>query len=522
MFNNIPFWTKSNADPVREMRYAGSWYEGNAEKLKAEIESFLDKAIPIPDSSSCARINAVSRKIDRPILAIVSPHAGYVYSGQTAAFAYRAAMESRSEKLGNEVRRVFVLGPSHHMAVRGVVLPHCDSFATPFGKMEIDAELIGELKTYPLFSINAEAHRIEHSLELQIPFIKHCFPKASLVPLIIGHLEDEGEARMIAEILKGFVSKHDLVVVSSDFTHYGPRYEYTPFGANQPEKIAKLDGEAFENISALDLEGFRNFLDRTHDTICGMYPCQVLLAMLPISAAGCAVNYANSRDITPDEKENSVSYLAIAFPGNLWSENPSIVREASEIIKLSEQEKSTLLTLARKTIEVFVKEKRMSTPAEFNLVITESMKECFGVFVTLTEKPEGEDAESHGDLRGCIGGIYPIKPLWKAVQENAIAAASRDPRFSPVIETELDGLNIDINILTPPRRVASYNDIVIGRDGIILSKNRQQAVFLPQVAVEWNWTLAETLSQLAQKAGLDRDDWRDACKFDVFQSLEIR
>lgn len=516
MFNR-PFWAQSPLEASRRTQYAGSWYEGNEEKLKSQLKAYLDKVQAVPEKSSCARLHSSNKDFSQPILAIISPHAGYMYSGQTAAFAYKSASKRKN------IKRIFLLGPSHHVAVKGAVLPQNKAFATPLGDIELDAHTLEELKSYPLFSVNAEVHKVEHSLELQLPYIKYCFPDATLVPIVIGHLDDEADARLIGEVLKGFVGKDDLVIVSSDFTHYGPRYGFTPFPEYSAEKIAKLDGEAFQHISNLDLDGFIDFLHRTNDTICGMYPCQVLMAMLPQESHGTAVQYANSQDIAKDDSENSVSYISMVFSGADWPEDPSKMRAAKDVVKLSSDERKSLLSLARKTIEVYVKERRTASPEELGIKISPAMKACFGVFVTVMVKEhESKDDRNHDGLRGCIGSIYPVKPLWKAIQDNAIGACSRDHRFDPISEDELGKLVLDINVLTPPRRVASYNDIVIGRDGVILTKGKQQAVFLPQVAVEWKWTLSEMLTQLAQKAGLRRDDWRDGCHFDIFQSEEIR
>lgn len=167
----------------------------------------------------------------------------------------------------------------------------------------------------------------------------------------------------------------------------------------------------------------------------------------------------------------------------------------------------------------------MPIPLELEIKITPAMKACFGVFVTLNKKSAGSGVGQRKnqpkELRGCIGSIYPVKPLWRSVQENAVSACSKDYRFQPVTEAELNELEYDINVLTPPRRVASANEIVLGRDGIIMVKHGKQAVFLPQVPIEWGWTLEETLAQLSQKSGLSPEAWKDGAKFDIFQSEEI-
>ncbi len=510
------FHTHYPVDEVRRTQFAGTWYESNPETLSKEIDGYLAKAKTEPDAESNARVEASSPPISGSVMAIISPHAGYMFSGQTAAFAYKSAQAA-------SVKRIFLLGPSHYVGFTGAALPQAKQFATPLGNIDVDTTVIDELRAYPPFSTQVDVHKVEHSLELQLPYIKHCFPNTKIVPIVVGQLNGEPDARFIGSILKGFIGKGDLVVVSSDFTHYGPRYGYTPFMGliDAAKRVEKMDGEAYTYLRNLDLKGFVEFLKRTGDTICGMFPCQVLLAMLPQTAHGTLLKYATSKESTAEDKNNSVSYLSIVFSGGEWPETPGAVPTAKEMINLNAEERKTLLTLARKSIETFLKEKRHPSPEQLGLTITPAMKECFGVFVTLNQLGLDPNDKEGKDLRGCIGSIYPVHPMHEAVQENAVAAATRDPRFIPVTLAELEKLVLDINVLTPPRRISSWNEIVIGRDGVILSKGNHQAVFLPQVAVEWGWNLEEMLTQLSLKAGLTRDAWREGAKFDVFQSEEI-
>jgi AmmeMemoRadiSam system protein A len=250
-----------------------------------------------------------------------------------------------------------------------------------------------------------------------------------------------------------------------------------------------------------------------------MFPCEVLMAMLPAQAHGTLLKYATSAEVTNDsDKPNSVSYLAVAYSGAEWPEAPGAVRPANEVVKLSGMEKMSLLQLATETIVACVQRKKQKSAEELGIQITDGMKECFGVFVTINKKAQqGGEKE----LRGCIGSIYPSKQLYKSVQENAISSCSRDHRFLPVSVAELSQIEIELSILTPPRRVASYNDIVVGRDGVILAKGGRQSVFLPHVATEWGWNLEEMLTQLSLKAGLGPDDWRNGAKFDVFQAEKV-
>jgi AmmeMemoRadiSam system protein A len=127
-------------------------------------------------------------------------------------------------------------------------------------------------------------------------------------------------------------------------------------------------------------------------------------------------------------------------------------------------------------------------------------------------------AEEGRELRGCIGHIWPVRSLVDAVVENATGAAMRDYRFLPVTSDELGDLQIEISVLSPLKRIDSYDEIVIGRDGVVLYGSGSQAVFLPHVAEQFGWTLEQMLTQLSLKAGLGESAWKQGAKFDIFQA----
>lgn len=501
---------------TRRALYAGSWYEADPDKLGRQLDDFLAKANGQVDAASVALLAPANPPVQHPVLAIVAPHAGYHYSGQAAAFAYSIVAKQK-------IKRIFLLGPSHHVGFRGGALPQQVVFQTPFGDLDVDIDLNEELKGYPLFAKMPEVHRVEHSLEMQLPFIAKVFGSVKIVPIVVGVLSDESDVRLMAEILKGYVSDGDLVVVSSDFTHYGPRYEYQPFNSNVRENIRKLDSEAFQLLSKRELEQFLQFQSSTKDTICGFYPCSVLAAMLPEQAHGTLLKYYTSADSAAEDGENSVSYLAIAYSGGRWPARQEQGPVNSSV--LTENDKTDLLNIARKTIETFVRTKKEPSIDELNVPVSPAIKQRLGVFVTLNKLPTG-NAVSHSshhkaeerELRGCIGYIWPLKPLYQAVIDNAVSACSRDYRFNSVQPDELKDILIEISVLTPPRRIPSYQDIRLGTDGIVLFKEGHQSVFLPFVPTEFGWDLPETLAHLSLKAGLAEDDWKHDCKFDVFQA----
>jgi uncharacterized protein (TIGR00296 family) len=259
--------------------------------------------------------------------------------------------------------------------------------------------------------------------------------------------------------------------------------------------------------------------------------------MLPPGAKAELLQYRTSRDVSSDERENSVSYLAIGFTG---AEGVAGSWEAQEELSkddlLSEREKSDLLIVARKTLELFVREHRVLKVEDAGIEITPAMKRPLGVFVTLFKHGNQKTAKHGGapgarervrtdgtveerDLRGCIGYIWPVKPLVEAVIDNAIGACSKDPRFIEVKPNELASIEVEVSVLTPLQRVRSEEEIEIGKHGIVMYLHGRQSVFLPHVASEFGWTLEETLSQLACKAGFGAQDWRNGAHYDIFESI---
>jgi AmmeMemoRadiSam system protein B/AmmeMemoRadiSam system protein A len=491
----------------RKPSFAGSWYEADGKKLRPQISDFLKTADEKLKIQPFDQTFAGNEPIAGTILGAIAPHAGYMFSGPTAGYVYE------SLKLG-KISRVFLLGPSHYAPLHGCALPVEKTFATPVGDLRVDTRVINELKDFPLFKSAPEIHRQEHSLEMQLPFIRQALGNVAIVPVIVGVLHDEDEMRAVGQTLSRYLTDGDLVLVSSDFTHYGPRYDFTPFTDDAAKHVRELDQNAFQYLHNVDLPGFIDFRERTRDTICGYYPCTVMLSMLPPETHATLLSYRTSRDIVDTGDDNSVSYLAVVF-----SNNASKIKQTSDgNAKLNAEEQTALLTLARTALVEHVTTGKIPN-------VTEIIKQFprlgrpSGAFVTLYKHPSNcLPHDDRKELRGCIGYILPMKGLAQAVVDNAVGASSRDPRFAPVEPSELDSLQIDINVLTPPTPVASYKDIRLGEDGVILYKNLKQAVFLPSVATEFGWTLEEMLAQLSIKASFGKEGWRNGARFDVFQA----
>jgi MEMO1 family protein len=529
----------------RKPSFAGSWYEADGKKLRPQISNFLKTADEKLKVQPFDNTFTGNEPVVGTILGAIAPHAGYMFSGSTAGYVYESLKMRK-------ISRVFLLGPSHYAPLHGCALPVEKTFATPIGDLRVDTRVINELKDFPLFKLAPEIHKQEHSLEMQLPFIRQALGDVTIVPIIVGVLNDEDEMRTVGQMLSRYLKNGDLVLVSSDFTHYGPRYDFTPFADDAAKHVRELDQSAFQFLQKVDLQGFIDFRERTRDTICGYYPCAVLLSMLPPETHATLLCYRTSKDIIDTGDENSVSYLAVVFSNNssvasknasnsstptnnsstslsnaLATSNSSGNMDTTDIWQkhtaetaapLTADEQAALLTLARRALVEHVTNNMVPNVSDV-LKQFPRLGRPSGAFVTLYKRPvSGLAHEGHKELRGCIGYILPMKGLAQAVVDNAVGASSRDPRFSPVEASELNSLQIDINVLTPPTPVASYKDIKLGEDGVILYKNLKQAVFLPSVATEFGWTLEEMLSQLSIKASFGRDGWRTGARFDVFQA----
>jgi AmmeMemoRadiSam system protein B/AmmeMemoRadiSam system protein A len=432
-------------------------------------------------------------------IAIISPHAGYAYSGQTAAFGVKAAKA--------KYKRVIVIGPSHQVPMLDVLSVPGDvtHYKTPLGEIPLDTEFINKLLQSPLFKDIPQAYRTEHSVLMQLPLLQYRLGDFKLVPIVAGQCSPQ-TVQKVASILKSLVDSNTLVVASSDFVHYGPNYDYVPFDQNIPDGLKKLDMGAYDYISKLDSTGFSQYCDRTGATICGRVPIAILLSMLPSGTRPELLKYARSGELTGDFT-NSVSYLSVAFHGD-WQKQAK-VEPAKTDTALTQEDHNNLLLLARRTIDFYLRKGNVPTPEELNVPISEAMKISRAAFVTLT---------INKDLRGCIGDVFPRQPLYKSVIANAINAAVNDWRFTPVTKGELSSIKIEISALTVPQPIDSYNQIRLGTDGIVLSKAGYSALFLPQVAPEQKWTLEETLMHLSIKAGLSPDGWKKDASFLVFQA----
>lgn len=285
---------------VREAAVAGQFYDDDPLTLAEQIQKFLSEA----------RKKGAEKK---KVYAIIVPHAGYLYSGQTAAQAF-ALIENFSYK------RAIIIAPSHRYGFSGLAYGDFDKFSTPLGEIDTDKDFIAKIAGQSHFIQKIErAHYGEHSLEVELPLLQRTQKKIKIVPFICGSINDN-IVEEISRVSYSFINDENIWIISSDFTHYGHAFGYTPFSSgNTIEKIKKLDFGAIDKILNLDYEGFGDYVDDTGATICGAAPIKILLKTLQTAQAKSGIKiksklvaYANSADIAGDTS-HCVSYASIAF-----------------------------------------------------------------------------------------------------------------------------------------------------------------------------------------------------------------
>ena len=445
---------------VRPATQANRFYEGNAQRLSQEVDSFLTLH--------------QGRSGSQQVAALIVPHAGYYYSGNVAASAYMTLDPKKQYK------RIFLLGPSHHEWLNGASMnTEADYYATPLGNVRVDRETAEKLTMADsVFFYRPEAHDREHCLEVQLPFLQRRLGDVPpIVPIIIS-TNDFQKLKRMADALKPYFTDENLFIISSDFSHYPTYEDACEVDARTGKAIESGSVERFiETIEANARSGKRNLAT----SACGEFAIITLMLMLDSQYEVKHLMYQNSGDIGDTDHGRVVGYHSFA-----------ILRGEEKTFSLSDDEKRMLKTIAYESINERLKVKD----------IPSTLHQKCGAFVSL---------HKHGRLRGCIGHFGEDTPLYEIVAEMARAAAFEDPRFTPVSREELDDIDIEISVLTPMRRIQSLDEFELHRHGIYIRKGYRSGTFLPQVADEVNWTKEEFVGHCSQdKAGLGWDGWKDA------------
>ncbi|MEW5881820.1 MAG: AmmeMemoRadiSam system protein B [Pseudomonadota bacterium] len=433
---------------VRPAAVAGMFYPAHTDALREQVRAMLAGAHP-----------PQPRRLPK---ALIAPHAGYVYSGPIAACAY-ATLETARDR----IRRVVLLGPTHRVAVRGLALPGADRFATPLGEVEVDREAIAALRELPQVVESPAAHALEHSLEVQLPFLQAVLGDFRLVPLAVG---DAAPGEVAQALEQAWGGAETLIVVSSDLSHYLP---YTA--------AREVDTGTVSTILSLEPG-----LD--HRQACGATPINGLLQVARWRGLRPELLDARNSGDTAGDRRRVVGYAALAF------HDPGDARRRD-----ADDTGIVLTQIARGAIA-----RDLGLPAPVRPTAP-FLDEPGASFVTLRKR---------GELRGCIGTLRAQRPLGEDVAHNARAAAFADPRFAPLALHEFDAIRIEVSLLSEPVPVAAADESRLLAtlrphvDGVVFEFGARRSTFLPQV-----WEALpdprEFLAQLKRKAGLPADFWSD-------------
>jgi len=472
-----------NEQTDRQPAVAGQFYPSQKDELTLTLKKLFSKAVP-------------SKKI-KHVIAIVSPHAGYPFSGEVAASSFNQIDPSK------KYENIFILGPSHHVAFEGASVYSSGDFITPLGKLRVNKEIAEGLITKSrVFTSRTDAHTYEHSVEVQLPFLQYITKReCKIVPIVVGASTPE-TCEEIASALRPYFNTKNLFIISTDFSHY-PAYADAKV-VDRATADAVLSNSV-ENLLRAINDNAGKGVPNLATSMCG-WPCVLTLLYLTQNNPQIsleAIQYKNSGDSEIGDKERVVGYYAITV-----SLRPG---EKPTGFKLIEKDKNDLLVIARGAIEEHIRDQHV--PDLETVGFSEALKTRCGAFVTLNE---------HNTLRGCIGHFGSDLPLYRVVQQMAIAAAVQDSRFPPVSPEELDKLEIEISVLTPMRKITSIDEITMGKHGIYIKKGSNGGTFLPQVAAETGWSKEEFLGHCAQdKAGIGWDGWKDA-EIYVYETLVFR
>jgi len=452
---------------VREAKVAGKFYPESQAELHDLVKELLERQ-PSPTETAKHRI-------------LIVPHAGYQYSGLIAANGFRQLQ-------GRSYDGVVVVGFTHRTQFDGASVDTREAYETPLGAFPVHQEAVAVLQTYPGISHVESAHESdEHSLEVELPFLQVALPHTRLVPILMGHSRLQ-DAQQLAEALAGLTRLGDfLFVFSTDLSHYHPY-----------DDAVRIDEGTVSAILSETPQAVSRLFDQGSIEACGRGP--IVTSLLLAAKLGypkrVLLYHANSGD-TVGNPASVVGYAAIGMFDQPAATPGGLSREAGD----------ALVKAARETLERSIAQRETLTSVK--LEHYPELSGARGVFVTLRR---------HGELRGCIGRIERNEPLAKSVPDVALASALHDTRFMPVRAEDLDELQVEVSVLTPPVRIASSKEIVPGRDGVVLEYQGHRGVFLPQVWDETGWTRVEFLRELAsQKAGLSPDAWQQATLY-TFQA----
>lgn len=478
---------------IRPPAVAGTFYPADTDLLRSEIDGLMDAAF----KSEQAQGDAIPK-------AIIVPHAGLMFSGAIAALGFATV-----RALKGTVKRIVIVGPAHRMAFQGIALAKADGFATPLGTVACDLAGLQTALSWPQVQILDDAHRQEHGLEIELPFIQRLFGTDSdiaIVPLLVSRCGARHMHELIETLWGG---PETLMVISSDLSHF---HDY--------DTAQQMDHRTRDMIERFDAEGID-----TNDA-CGALPIAgMLMSARKRGMRIKTLGMGNSGDVTGDTSR-VVGYGAWAvyrgtekmrarsdMTGSSAGSSDSFIGTTEQLLTDHGPE---MIDLARRSICHAI---RHGGPIEFDrAAVSPALLEPSACFVTLKKS---------GQLRGCIGSVMAHRDLATDLCDNAFKAGFTDPRFPPLQAADLnDDLELSISVLSPARDFPFTDEadliakLTPFEDGIILSDGNKRGLFLPQV---WDQLPdpADFLAHLKRKAGLSMDHWSDHMRAQRFVTRGI-
>ncbi|TAL69135.1 MAG: AmmeMemoRadiSam system protein B [Bacteroidetes bacterium] len=462
---------------------AGAFYPAQADTIKKWINEYLSLDEPL--------------EVKGDIIGIAVPHAGYVYSGWVAGKAFR-------ELKGRKYDAVIIISPSHTKAFRGASVFKGDAYVTPLGVAKVDLELSKEIAdVFPDVKFSMDGHswtdaRSEHALEVQIPFLQIVQSGTPIVPIVMGTQDFETTDELVKAIVKSVkkLNRKVLLVASSDLSHF-----------HNQKQAEKIDSPLVKAFSKLDYFKMAMNLYQNKWEACGGAPITVVMMASEQLGANSANSFLYATSATSPYTATDTSKVVGYFSGCLYNDNSGQLKILPE---LTEDDRKVILDYAKKSVKSAV----LNNPIEIdNSIISDRLNDEYASFVTL---------KVDGMLRGCMGQTFTTSSLLNSVIEAGRLSATRDPRFSPVSEKELDKLEYEVTVLSRMKKILDPEEVVVGRDGVYFRLENSGALFLPQVAPEQKWDRTELLENLCRKARLPMDAYKSTkAELYVFQAMII-
>ena len=464
----------ADINKTREAAVAGLFYPADMYQLEREVDGYLQLSAP---------------KLHRRPHIMIVPHAGYMYSAEVAAKAYQQLLPFE-----REIENVLILGPAHRVSVKGVALSSAEYFKTPLGYVTVNQEISQKLATLPLFKYNNLAHKNEHSLEVQLPFLQKTLKNFSIIPMLYGEISPKEIVNTLHPLLS---DNRTLLIISADLSHY-------------------LDDSTARAIDEQTAQMVENGIPLDEHRSCGSIGINAAISLAKKEGLKpFLIDMSNSGDVS-GSTASVVGYASWIFAGepNPKPELSTLEQEIENIENFVRHNKNDLLQIVKRALDKAVNQKHYTPDRKdypdvlFNKGAT---------FVTLTKK---------GELRGCVGTLLPNRSVAHDLAQNAFAAANEDGRFSPLQKNELSEINFNISFLTGYEKIEATNEddlldkITPGMDGLVLRDGNRQGLFLPAV---WKQlpNKKEFLNNLKIKAGLSPSYWSNNVKVYRFRTVEI-